>query len=383
MNKKGQSIIEYALIIILVVLGILYMGPYVLRSINAFFKLWDDSVRDSYTEHITQSPTIPPINFLCTCSDSDLHICGINSAGTNSQCHADEEIYSHICTPNLCDGNPTTLCKKNPDFCCNQYQKVGCGTKTLTTRAPDGTYIPSPSDGRAIPAGSNLSGSGCHTYAFNDITASNPNPVPNCYFGQMMYATQCAMTATSPPIACCDVAPECSPHCSGEGAPGTQICPGSNQNLDHNYAVTLVQNCTGAKCEISCVPPYKLNPAGTSCLLTFQVAEAQNCCKNNPCGNCGAGGICTSTNDQSFTACNLNLNLGKNTLITRSVIDVSVRPCDCQSYVINPHCPSRPGLTNRGNCGHPDNCQAYTPDLCYCSDSGHPGEECLITFNFN
>jgi len=48
MNERGQSIIEYTLIAVLVILGIVYMGPYALRSVNAYFKLWDDSVQDSF-----------------------------------------------------------------------------------------------------------------------------------------------------------------------------------------------------------------------------------------------------------------------------------------------------------------------------------------------
>ena len=34
--------IEYSLIAVLVILGIVIMGPYVLRSVGAHFKLWDD-----------------------------------------------------------------------------------------------------------------------------------------------------------------------------------------------------------------------------------------------------------------------------------------------------------------------------------------------------
>jgi Flp pilus assembly pilin Flp len=61
MNKHGQSIIEYVLIAVLVILGIVIMGPYVLRSVNAHFKLWDDGVQDSFTENITQAPVHPMI----------------------------------------------------------------------------------------------------------------------------------------------------------------------------------------------------------------------------------------------------------------------------------------------------------------------------------
>jgi len=55
-TKKGQSIIEYALLIILVLAGVYVMTPYVIRSWNANIKGWEDSVKDSYQEPISASP---------------------------------------------------------------------------------------------------------------------------------------------------------------------------------------------------------------------------------------------------------------------------------------------------------------------------------------
>ena len=52
-ERQGQSLIEYALIATIVIFGIVMMGPYVLRSIQAHFKMWDDQIQDSHNERFT------------------------------------------------------------------------------------------------------------------------------------------------------------------------------------------------------------------------------------------------------------------------------------------------------------------------------------------
>jgi hypothetical protein len=52
-NQLGQHLIEYTTILILVMAGILVMGPYVIRSWNAHLKGWEDSTRDSVTDPMT------------------------------------------------------------------------------------------------------------------------------------------------------------------------------------------------------------------------------------------------------------------------------------------------------------------------------------------
>ena len=51
-KKKGQTTIEYTTIAAIVVASILIMGPYMIRSINAFFKSLDDEVNDSFMEEL-------------------------------------------------------------------------------------------------------------------------------------------------------------------------------------------------------------------------------------------------------------------------------------------------------------------------------------------
>ena len=123
--------IEYVLIVVLVILGIVIMGPYVLRSTNAHFKLWDEGVKDSLTENLAQAPLsvndIPDITLNCTCTNTR-GACG--SALANSPCGANQRIINHTCNPQGCDDAPSSSCV--PDLnCCSDWVSTGCGTVPL------------------------------------------------------------------------------------------------------------------------------------------------------------------------------------------------------------------------------------------------------------
>src|SRR5476651_1166286 len=96
MNKCCQSIIEYALIAILVILGIVFMGPYVLRSVNAHFKIWDTGVQATFKEHITQAPVndVPNIPTNCLCANApETGPAGCGGTGVNIQCAGNQRVY--------------------------------------------------------------------------------------------------------------------------------------------------------------------------------------------------------------------------------------------------------------------------------------------------
>lgn len=61
-GKKGQNTLEYTTIILVVAAGIIVMGPYVIRSVNAHFKSWEDAVNDAVNDPMEEaSPSeIPP-----------------------------------------------------------------------------------------------------------------------------------------------------------------------------------------------------------------------------------------------------------------------------------------------------------------------------------
>jgi hypothetical protein len=56
LSKKAQSTLEYCAIAIFVIIGILVMGPYIIRSINAYFQGTKESIKESYLEEIEQAP---------------------------------------------------------------------------------------------------------------------------------------------------------------------------------------------------------------------------------------------------------------------------------------------------------------------------------------
>lgn len=56
LSKKAQSTIEYSALVVFVIIGILVMGPYIIRSINAYFHGTKESIKDSYLEEIEQVP---------------------------------------------------------------------------------------------------------------------------------------------------------------------------------------------------------------------------------------------------------------------------------------------------------------------------------------
>jgi len=283
MNKRGQSIIEYSLIAILVLLGIVYMGPYVLRSIDAHFKLWDDSAQDSFTENITQAPVneivfTPPT---CNCSYVD------GGCGNPTQCGSGYHILNLVCSANSpqgCSGQPLSICGTAIDpKCCAQYSSQGCGTIPIPAGDTDINNDPNNIPGEA-PCPTNMScntpspGSLCPT-DLNGTCLKPPASTPNnCYFGQRIWATSCSTSSFQ-----CVNDPTCNPQCLGTLSTGALACPGAVSNLGQNYAYSYVDDptqsdcgssphCTycssSAPCQMYCdaANGYSLNSTGTACV---------------------------------------------------------------------------------------------------------------------
>ena len=251
MNKNGQSIIEYAFIAALLFWGFVFMGPYVLRSINAHFKLWDESIQDSFHEKITQAPIneIPTITTSCTCTNTN-GACGGSAVGGTGSCAANQRIVNHLCTPVGCDGEAATSCTNDPT-CCTTYTAGSCGT---------------------IPIG-------------------QPNTSTNCNFGIRIWNAPCANL----PVDCTHVDSSCNAICQGTVPDPTKYAPCPNEppesgSLTQNSAYSTVGN--QAKCSATqecqyypynsacgpnptpatnrCIPPGGFNPVcgvgyGTDC----------------------------------------------------------------------------------------------------------------------
>ena len=223
------------------------MGPYVLRSINAHFKLWDTSVQDSFTENITQASvnSIPYIPTTCTCHYVDS---GCGSVLAGSKCGPTQKIYTLDCgaSPQGCGesltGNttnlPATECVEDTTgACCNAWTNIGCGT---------------------IPVGQRA-------------TANN------CNYGYQIQGHQCGASTA---IQCVQDA-TCNPQCLGILSQEATACtnePPATAPLDQNYGITYVANKAACdpnrKCQFYCQSKnnntYILNPTGTGCVLFNQ-----------------------------------------------------------------------------------------------------------------
>ncbi|MBF0504770.1 MAG: hypothetical protein HQL14_06680 [Candidatus Omnitrophica bacterium] len=283
MTRRGQSIVEFTLIAILVILGIVFMGPYVLRSINAYFKLWDTSVQDSFEEKLQQAPVsdVPDILANCTYVSTN-EGCGISVAGAT--CGAGYSAWTLVDNPQGCSGAPSSTCKA--DCGCCDPEPQGCGSFPLPTDA-SGNPIAPPDN---IP----------------------PPATSNCYYGQHLLASVCAPGMSCPNIA----APLCindsacpMPTCTGTfPSAGFQPCPATETGLtaDTSFSYVSDNNCASAtkKCQYVCAAGYFPNE---NCSYIYTVASITgSSCPSDPnCScSCAPGGPpWTCTNNCSFPAC--------------------------------------------------------------------------------
>jgi len=100
-NRSGQSVLEYSAIAMLVIIGILAMGPYVVRSVNAYFKSAEEQAHDSFREDIRQTNLHgAEVNYdlgECDCSFSGTPVCG-----NGIMCPVTQFMYPYNCSPAGC-----------------------------------------------------------------------------------------------------------------------------------------------------------------------------------------------------------------------------------------------------------------------------------------
>jgi len=265
------------------------MGPYALRSVNAYFKLWDDSVQDSFEENLSQAPVnvIPDIDVNCQCTTQTDGVCG---GLPGSGCQPGFRGWTHTCIPqgSQCDGAPPSGCNFDPTCC--QQMPAGCGSVALTQET-----------------------NGC----------TNPPPAANnCYYGQILMASPCHTSPATPacpidPTTCppaaqtnCIPAPYCQadstcpmPTCQGTLYPNATFCPGAQTGLNQNTPITYVAslaNCPSssaspAPCEAYCNSGYCLQYGTDGTTIIGCVAAPQDCQGNLlACGTSFARYTCTT-----------------------------------------------------------------------------------------
>ncbi|MEI7998423.1 MAG: hypothetical protein WCH62_02830 [Candidatus Omnitrophota bacterium] len=258
MNKRGQSIIEYSLLAILIIVGIIYMGPYVIRSINAHFKLWQESIDDTTNDRMLDVPTnvIAPT---CSCGAKTFAGCGSQWQRANQNCAPDEHYWYTPCTPSTCgyglaggfdegcspDSDPAVISSGQPP-CCDIYTASNpkvCGS----------VHLPYVGFSRTPP---NANGS-------VEVSPHNVNDDSTyCYYGEQVMYKQC--TSTDANRIHCKPNPACNPTCEGNlptdnsGNPVASPCSGATTGLTHDWPVVITQTCPSSspKCYYSCKPGY-------------------------------------------------------------------------------------------------------------------------------
>lgn len=260
-RNHGQSILEYVFIAMLVILGVIVMGPYVIRSVNAHFKLWDEAMDQR------QVPINVGISGECHCGKPVAQACG--GKGWVVSCAPNQRLYASQCSPPTCG------------FGSSPQSSIGTGTGTSTgTRsgvistsagyieycsdtATDHTFCCSQYTSCSAILGSSNSQSCCGTAGerpagaspdANGFLSANPSPgrdlLSHCYTGEELGYNQCDPIPPSGVDAYkCKPSPQlCNPACLPVGylPNNASFCPGAQQGLTHNWWTALLgpQNCT-------------------------------------------------------------------------------------------------------------------------------------------
>lgn len=233
-NSNAQSLIEYTAVAALVMAGILIMGPYVIRSINAFFKGGDLQVEESFGEDIRQGP--PGGEEIPTCDCDHYHDGG---CGDGFACDYGKRVLTQYCQPLGCDeyfGIPII----NPycvwdDECCTPGEPTGrCG---FTSQYAD----------------------------------------PPCEVGEMEMVKLCGEART--PRYYCEPHPDCNDTCTGPPGAHADWCvyPDCCQDLYQETETTWVEHggCPSDPIDLLCVAECEQGyvPTAGGCIPDCQVAS--------------------------------------------------------------------------------------------------------------
>jgi len=245
-GKKGQHSIEFAVVMIVVMAGIIIMGRYVIRSWNANMQSWEDTAIDSLMDPMLPAPTIDLGPCRCTMQPV--------GCGPLGGCPSDQFFHRCECSPLGCGlGNPLAGCGSVPESsgvcvcdvnCCTLPTVISCGPPNCPPRKAWASYV-----------------CGCGAAQFTCIDD------PICLY-------ECV-----PPI---DI------------PLNSQQCPGYGFNLPADTNNVLRTACSGATsghCELTCIPPYFPIAGNTACGLCPPGTVLQGNC---PSGSCETPAFCAT-----------------------------------------------------------------------------------------
>lgn len=236
-NYKGQHITEYTLLIILVVIGVIVMGPYVRRSWNAQMRGWEISAKDSFYDPFQKANPMN-IDVGCDCSyNNGACVTETNFTMPNGDiCAVRMKLYTLMCVPSGCtqSGNvPPYRCDGYSNDCCADFQPIyTCGSGSSPCCC--GEFTP--------PSGAP---SGC-VYGQILRKAECGDPINPVYNYDWQHNTACMH-------ACLDNSGGEVPPPAGVGFSG--LCDGDDQQVPPltKYRTVPTNGCTATyKCEVKC-----------------------------------------------------------------------------------------------------------------------------------
>ncbi len=250
-NKTGQSILELTAVITLVTLGVFFAGPTIIRGINAHFKLWDDSIQDSYTDPMEKAD--PLVNaempFNCVCTD---FLGGVGQNCGVSPCGPRFRLEYKQCSPTGCGqarGEVMEQCIED-NQCCEIYVDTpvcGLGTGGLND-CPFGDRV------TQTMCGGNTVRFGCRPDPDPIAIDGNPDCLPKCLG---TYQTVPVMDPDSP-----SYTPTIGVMCPGDDInltrPPPWIVVGSQYGHNVSYPIGGCSNA--ADCQLYCPAPLRVHP---------------------------------------------------------------------------------------------------------------------------
>lgn len=291
--NRAQSILELVAMIMFIAAVIFIGGPTIIRGVNAHFKLWDESVQDSFSDPLKQAP-IPSVSGIPTNCVCDPPIGAPGTRCSLGSCPNTQRLVTTLCNPVGCGtsiGITEEQCIDDP-VCCDIFRDTSvCGAGGAAPDCPVGQRITQKA------CGSGVSQFGCRTDSAGIQTDGNVSCAPHCIGTYNLTVTEAA-SRPSVPIICPgdDVGPFEGPFIqdpSGVGMPLTFV------GGDASYCNHLVPSQgPDKKCEVYCTPGYQ--PWGGTCVPSYSVPF-------NIAGTVAPPNLPRLTvsppNDQSFTYC--------------------------------------------------------------------------------
>jgi hypothetical protein len=239
-TNKGQSIIEYTALALLILVATMVMGPYVIRSIGAHFKIWQEEVSDSAHDRLLQNPEI--LSSVCRPTEPPRIYtgCGGQTAGPEYRCGTPFkepqikcEVWARFFEERGIPDGCFYCAGCNYDLsCCQTYNPLPaasggpeCGKRPLLAYVePDRKPRP-PNDAETTFRGS---------LEAIDVSLTGEAEDQSCYFGEEMTRNNCFPRFTSPlppgwtkpplPPIECKINSDCDARCEGYVPAGATAC---------------------------------------------------------------------------------------------------------------------------------------------------------------